>query len=326
MNILSLVLLTLLSVLLISKGSDWLTDSLVPIAAKLKTSSIAVGLILVSVVVSLPEILVAVDTALRGHQTISFGVIFGSVITNIGLMTGLSALVSPLSVSKTMILRDGIFSIVVPILIFAISAGGTITRLDGLAIFLLFIPYLINIFLQEKRAGVVDESKLKRNITVELELIGLDFGHLQAGWTSFTVGLVLLLGGTYLLSYLLVVLVEQFTFDSLLVGMTVGALIPSLPNIAASYKATKLGLTEVAVSETIGSNVFTLLVTVGIMSMIAPIKMEPQWLTFDIPVIIAMSMVLFIYMISGRGISRKEGVALILSYLAILLMQVIIQT
>lgn len=323
MSILSLLLYTIFSILFIAKGSDWLTDSLVPIAAKLKTSSIAVGLILVSVVVSLPEILVAVDTALRGHQAISFGVIFGSVITNIGLMTGLSAMVAPLSVSRTMILRDGIFSIVVPILIFAISTGGTISRLDGLAIFLLFIPYLVNVFLQEKRAGVVDESKLKRNITVELELIGLDFGHLKAGWISFLVGLGLLLGGTYLLSHLLVVLVEQFSLNSLLVGMTIGAIIPSLPNIAASYKATKMGLTEVAVSETIGSNIFTLLVTVGIMSMIAPIAIAPQWLTFDIPVMIAMSIILFIYMISGRGISKNEGFALVVSYIVIILVQLL---
>ena len=282
----------------------------------------AVGLILVSALVSLPEILVAVDTALRGHPDISFGVVFGSVITNIGLMTGLSAMVAPLTVSRTMILRDGIFSIVVPILIFAISNGGEITRLDGLAIVLLFLPYLANVFLQERRSGKDNESRLKRDIVIELDLIGLDFGNIKAGWLSFLLGMGLLLGGTYLFSNLLVALVEQFSFNPLLVGMTIGAIVPSLPNIAAAYKATKMGLTEVAVSETIGSNVFTLLVTVGIMSMIAPITIHRQWLTFDMPVMIGMSFLLFIYMISGRGISKHEGRALVVSYLFIVVVQI----
>src|SRR3990170_6452272 len=151
MPYLFLPIFVVLSIFLISKGSDWLTDSLVPIARKLKTSNISVAIILVSVVVSLPEILVAVDTGLKGYQSISLGVVFGSIICNIGLMVGLPAMIRPLTVSKNMILRDGIFSIVVPILIFAIASGGEITRIQGLAIFLLFIPYLTNVFLLEKR-------------------------------------------------------------------------------------------------------------------------------------------------------------------------------
>src|SRR3989344_4353472 len=176
-----LILFIITSILLISKGADWLTDSLVPIATKLKTSNISIALILVSMVVSLPEILVAVDTGLKGYQSISLGVIFGSIICNIGLMVGLPAMIKPLTVSKNMILRDGIFSIVLPVLIFAISSGGEINRLHGFALLLLFIPYLSNVFLQEKNTEVREEA-LKRDIDIELELIGFDFGHLTAGW------------------------------------------------------------------------------------------------------------------------------------------------
>ncbi|KKS97978.1 MAG: CaCA family Na+/Ca+ antiporter, inner membrane protein [Candidatus Gottesmanbacteria bacterium GW2011_GWA2_43_14] len=311
------------SILLISKGADWLTDSLAPIAAKLKTSNISIAIILVSMVVSLPEILVAVDAGLRGYVQISLGVIFGSIICNIGLMVGLPAMIRPLTVSKNMVLRDGIFSIVVPILIFAISSGGTITRLHGFALLLLFIPYLTNVFLQEKHTEYNEEA-LKRDIEIELQLIGLDFGHIKAGWLSFSLGLVILLIGTYLFSGQLISLVNLFSLDPLFVGMTIGAFVPSIPNIAAAYKATKKGLTEVAVSETIGSNVFTLLVTTGIIAMISPIEMQSNWLTFDIPVVVWISFLLFIYMISGRGISRKEGFILFSSYLAILVAQIII--
>lgn len=323
MPIPSLLIFIILSIFLISKGSDWLTDSLVPIAKKLKTSNVSVALILVSVVVSLPEILVAVDSSLQGYQQISLGVVFGSIICNIGLMTGLSALIRPLTVTKSMILRDGIFSIIIPILIFAIGSSGQITRIEGLAIFLLFIPYVINVFLQEKRAGTLDEKRTKRDIVIELELIGLDFGHLQAGWISFSLGLILLLGGSYLFADQLVQMVEIFSLNPFLVGITLGALVPSIPNIAASIKATQIGLTEVAVSETIGANIFTLLVTIGIISMISPIFIEKQLLTFDLPVMIVMSFILFIFMSSGSKISKNEGLILLSGYLMIIFLQFI---
>lgn len=323
MSLLLLITNILISILLIAKGSDWLTDSLIPIARKLKTSSISVAIILVSVVVSLPEILVVVDTGLKGYTEISLGVIFGSIICNIGLMTGLPAMIKPLTVSKNMILRDGIFSLVVPILIFALGSGGEITRIQGLAIFLLFIPYLTNVFLQEKHTIYAEEA-LKRDIEIELELIGFDFGHIKAGWLSFSVGTIILLSGTYLFSDLLVKIVQLFQLDPLFVGMTLGAFVPSIPNIAAAYKATKKGLTEVAVSETIGSNVFTLLVTIGIVAMIKPITMKPHWLAFDIPIMMWMSFLLFVFMASGRGISRREGMILLGSYLSIILIQSLI--
>lgn len=318
-----LLLNIIISILFISKGSDWLTDSLIPIARKLKTSNVSVAIILVSIVVSLPEILVAVDTGLKGYEEISLGIVFGSIICNIGLMTGLPALIKPLTVSKNMILRDGIFSIVIPILIFAIASSGEITRIQGLAVFLLFIPYLTNVFLQEKRTEYAEEA-LKRDIEIELELIGFDFGHIKAGWLSFITGLIVLLLGTYLFSDILVNMVNYFNFNPLFIGMTLGAFVPSIPNIAAAYKATRRGLTEVAVSETIGSNVFTLLVTIGIIAMIAPVKIESNWLSFDIPIMVWMSFLLFIFMSSGRGISRKEGLVLLISYLSIILIESLI--
>lgn len=321
MDLFLLLLSIIISIILISKGSDWLTDSLIPIAKKLKTTNISVGLILISAVVSLPEILVAGYAAVTGHQDIGIGVAIGSIICNIGLMTGLSALIRPLKVTSNMILRDGIFSIIIPILIFAISSDGQITRIDGLALFLLFIPYLINVFMQEKNIARNEFIAEKREVEVELDLIGWGFGKIKIGWRSFFLGLSMLLGGTYFFSYLLTRIVEIFGMDPLFVGVTIGAIIPSIPNIAASYKATVRGLTDVAVSETIGSNIFTLLVTLGIISMLSPVMIDSHLLTFDIPIMMVMSFLLFYFSITGSTISKKEGIILFGSYLGILLFQ-----
>ncbi|HBR14731.1 MAG TPA: hypothetical protein DD723_04190 [Candidatus Omnitrophica bacterium] len=310
----------LIGIIAIGKGSDWFTDALIPMARRLGTSRVSIGLILVSVSVSLPEILVAVDGVLRGHVELSFGVTIGSIVCNIGLMTGLSALVRPLQVSTVIILRDGIFSIIVPLLVFAVGAAGRITRLEGIVFFLLFIPYLINVFLQEKEEPEPKEERLKE-IEVELELLGFNFGKIRSPWIAFIVGLGLLLVGAQVFTNQLITLSRLFHINELLMGMTIGAIGPSIPNIMAAYHATKRGMTDVAVSETLGSNVFTLLVTLGVLAILSPITISQRNLFFDIPAVFGMSVLLFVFMLTGKVISRKEGVMLILGYVLFVVMQ-----
>lgn len=316
------VLLTLLSILLMGKGSDWLTDSLIPLARRLGMSGVAAGLILVSVAVSLPEILVAVLTTVQGFPAISLGVVLGSIICNIGLMTGLCAIIRPLRVKKTLILRDGIFSLVIPILVFAIGAGGEITRLEGGALLLLFFPYIVNIFLQERRQSPEQKTQQLEEIALELDFIGFTFGKLRPGWLSFSLGTALLLTGAYLFSLQLGWFAASWAIDELIVGLTLGALGPSLPNIAAAYTATRRGMGEIAVSETLGSNVFTLLVTLGIAAMLSPVSISHRWLSFELPAMIAMSFLLFLFLLTRQTISRLEGAILLCGYLGIVGMQI----
>ena len=167
MNVLFHLLIIAVSILLIGKGSDWLTDSLIPLGRKLKVTSVSVGLIFVSIAVSLPEVLVALATINKGYPTITLGVIIGSIFANIGLMTGLAALVRPLKVGLNVILRDGVFSLVVPVLVFAVSLGGEITRAEGFAFILLFVTYVINVFLQEKMRSREEQEKEMKEIEIE---------------------------------------------------------------------------------------------------------------------------------------------------------------
>lgn len=311
------------SIILIGKGSDWLTDSLIPIARKLGVSGSSVGLILVSAAVSLPEILVAVYATLSGYPAISLGVVLGSIICNIGLMTGLSALVRPLRVSPLIILRDGIFSIVVPILVFAVSSGGQITRLEGLAFFLLFIPYTINVILYERQMTAKQKQAYAEELAIELDLLGFDFGKLRPGWFTFTLGLIFLLMGAQVFGAQLISLAQQFNINELVIGVTLGALGPSIPNIMAAYNAAKKGMGEIAVSETLGSNIFTMLVTLGISAMLAPMVISSEWLNFDLPALILMSFLLFVFILTQYTVSKREGVVLMGGYFGIVVLQII---
>lgn len=322
MQLLLAFFIIVVSILLLGKGADWLTASLIPLARRMGVSGAAVGLILVSAAVSLPEILVASATTLQGSPTISLGVVLGSIICNIGLMTGLCAMIRPLKVKQTLILRDGIFSIIIPILVFAVGAGGEITRLEGGAFLLLFIPYVINVYLQEKRQSSSERKAEMREVAVELEFLGINIGRLKPGWFSFILGLLLLLVGAHLFSLQLVWIASHLGFDELIIGLTLGAIGPSLPNIAAAYHATKKGMGDIAVSETLGSNVFTLLVTLGITAMLAPVSLSSRWLSFEIPALIAMSFLLFLTLVTKQSVSRFEGFLLFSAYITIVAIQI----
>ena len=320
--VLTTILLLLIAIIAIGKGSDWLTDSLIPLARKLGITGTFVGLILVSIAVSLPEVLVAVYAQINGYSLLSFGVVLGSITCNIGLMTGLSALAKPLRVQSHVILRDGIFSVVVPILVFAVGSSGRITRIEGLAFLFLCIPYVINVYLIEKQRTVKEKEQDLKEVEIELDLAGFEFGKIKSGWLSFILGLSLLLGGAYLFSNQLINLVKGFGINELLIGLTIGAIGPSIPNIITAFQATQKGMGEIAVSETLGSNIFTMLVTLGILALLSPISISSQWIRFDIPSVLFMSILLFFFIVSKQTISKIEGAILLFCYIVILLLQI----
>src|SRR3989338_8190656 len=144
----------LLSIIFITLGSDWATDSLIPLAQKLGTTHVAIGLIL------------------------------GSIICNIGLMTGLSAMIKPLKVSRSLILRDSIFALCVAIVVLVLSTDYQITSSEGWAFILIFIPYLINVWVQEKSKHEAQKEKELKEVEIELDFIGLQFGKIKAGVLS----------------------------------------------------------------------------------------------------------------------------------------------
>jgi len=324
MEIVIAIALIVASIIAIGEGADWLTDSLSPVARRLGVTGSFVGLILVSAGVSLPEILVAVYASLQGHPALSLGVIIGSIMVNIGLMSGITALVRPLKVPTHLVLRDGLFSIVVPILVLAVASGGLISRIEGLAFLLLFIPYLVNVYLLEARASHDQKQMRMKEVETALNLVGFEFSNLKPGILAFILGLGIVLFGSQVFATQMITLVRAFAIPEVVIGLTLGAVGPSLPNIFAAYTAAKKGMGEIAVAETLGSNIFTLLVTLGITALISPVVVSSRWLDYDLPLMVAMSFLLFLFILTKKTLSKFEGAILLGAYLAILLVQLVV--
>ncbi len=311
------IALVLVGLYLILKGSDWVTDAAVPLAAFLNTTYVAVGLVLVSVLLSLPELLVSVSSVIKGHTDIGVGVIIGSVIVNLGLIIGISALIRPLKIPRHVITRDAVFMLVATMVVtLLVLEDLQVTTRDGIVFLLLFIPYLVNVWEQEKSLAAKERRKESEMISKTLQFVGKIGGAeviIQDSRVIFVVGMVMLLAGTELFTGSMISLAAIFSIPEILMGLTLGAIGPSIPNLAAAVQAVKRGYDELAVSETIGSNIFTLLITLGILAIARPFTIDLVTAGVTGPALLLVTGTFFVFALRGT-ISRSSGLVLITLY------------
>ena len=326
--ILIAVALFLLAMLLIWKGSDWITDSLVPVAAKMGTSYIAVTTLLFASLLSLPEIFSSLYSYFMGYLEVGLGVIIGSVIMNIGII-GLAAIIKPVNVDVSIVLRDGIYMVAMAIIVLLLGADLHYGAADGGILFLLFIPYALNVWMSEKGKPEKKKQKSVERIKKELSLFGnipglnnIKFLKLKASPLTFALGGAMLVLGSYFFSYSLIAFQENLSLSGLVVGFVIGGIGTGAPNIAAAIQGTLKGESDVAVTETFGSNIFTLLITLGLLIVLKPFDIEGKIFYFDLTWMIIMHLLLIALMFKSykfkeSAITRYDGVALVLFYLVI---------
>jgi cation:H+ antiporter len=318
------LILFIVSVYLILLGSDWITDSSIHVARRLGTTNLAFGLIVVSLLLSIPELVISISSIAKGHPHLGFGAAIGSVIVNIGLIVGISALIRPMHVPRIMVTRDMIFMTVVTIVVVAMALEDqTLTRTDGMVFLLLFIPYVINVYEQERNLTHQERELKTQKMAETLEMHGEYKGHKpRFGPTYFILGFILLLAGSEIFLRVLLNVTATLKVPELLVGITLGALGPSIPNIAAALGAARKGIEELVISETIGSNIFTLLVTLGMIALLNPLDIDYVTSFVTAPALLLITFVLLLAMLSGH-VRRKHGLILLLIYIATIIAEFI---
>ncbi|PIZ50862.1 hypothetical protein COY27_05595 [Candidatus Woesearchaeota archaeon CG_4_10_14_0_2_um_filter_33_13] len=311
------------SVFLIWKGSDWITDSMIPVANKLGTSYVAVTSLLVSFLISIPEVFTSVYSYLQGHLNVGIGVIIGSVMINIGLTIGISATIKPLKIEKSIAIRDGIYLVIIAAVVLLMGADLNYNRNEGLILILLFMPYLLNVWFFEKHKSKKSKKEKVEDIKKALYLFShMKFLKLKPSVTTFVLGASLLISGSYLLSYCLIQIKEICSLPGLLVGLIIGAVATATPNIITAVQGTLRGFKDVAITETFGANIFTLLITLGILILMKPFAITGRVFYFDLTWMIMIHLLVVMFIFKGyhyheESLTRYEGIALILFYLAI---------
>jgi cation:H+ antiporter len=319
------ILFLLLSIFMIWKGSDWLTDSMIPVAEKLGTNYIAVSSLLVSVMISVPEIIITVYSYFLGHPNIGIGIIVGSVIVNIGLTVGLSAAIRPLKIDKGIAIRDGIYLVVIAVIVMVFGSDLTYTRSEGVTLMLLFIPYAMNVWFFEKHKSLDSKKAKIEKLKSNLDMIGNQLGgNLKPSILTFGLGALVMVLGSYIFSRALIDVGNLFAIPEIIVGMVIGALGTGAPNIAAAIQGTVKGYEDVAITETFGANIFTLLITFGIFIMLNPIHIAAKVFYFDLTWMIFIHVLFLAFIFKGyrfreESITRLEGVILLLFYVSLIL-------
>jgi cation:H+ antiporter len=282
-------------------GGEALVRGSVGIARRMAISPLLIGLTVVGFGTSTPELLVSVNAALSGVADIAVGNIVGSNIANILLIVGLSAMVWPITVMGATLRRDTAVMVAAALALIPIFAMGLIGRPAGLALVVALVGYLVWAFMQP---GDVEEedssaSPLTSVIVSVLWVVG---------------GLVALMFGARFLVDGAVSIARGYGISEAFIGLTIVAVGTSLPELATSLIAAFRRQSEIAIGNIIGSNIFNVLGILGVTALITPVPVAPRFLTFDLPVMIAVSLVLTALLLARSVIGRGIGFILLAGY------------
>jgi len=301
-------------------GADWMVRGAARLEHSMGLSPIVIGLTVVSLGTSAPELVVAVLATLRGSGDLAVGNVLGSNLANIGLILGATALIHPLMVVPRVARREIPIMIILTLLLFPLMADGELSRLEGMFLASLLAVYLAYVFHRGAKAPrplVSDYRQVSDAARVrEGRAVFVDLGFLVAG------ALGLLLGGQ--------AIVESATFlaramgiTELIIGLTVVAIGTSLPELATSIMAAFRKQTDIAVGNVIGSNIFNLAGVLGVAATVKPIGIAPGVLRVEFPAVVLLSVLLLVVALfplsRGRiGIRRWEGALLLGTYMALI--------
>lgn len=306
------ILFIVVGVALVIWGADRMTDGAVAIAQRLRIPQIIIGLTIVAMGTSMPEFFVSLMSALKGTPDLAVGNVVGSNIFNTLLIVGVAAMVTPIVILRSTVKKDMPWAMLASAALAALCLDSTISRVDAAILTAAFIAFILYT-LYQARKGKEEESaegkKLSPIVAVGLVLLGLA---------------CLILGSNLFVDSATKV-AEQLGVSQAVIGLTIVAGGTSLPELATSVVAARKGQSAIAIGNVIGSNVYNVLMIIGITGLIHPMNIEGITL-IDFGVMAFSMLLLWLFSFTKFKVERWEGSVLtgfFAAYMAWLLSQVI---
>ena len=302
----------LAGLVLLVYGADRFVEGAAAIARYLGMPPLLIGLTIVGIATSAPEILVGVVAALEGKTEIAIGNAIGSNIANVGLVLGFTVMLMPVTITSPTIKREFIFMLPAIALAFGLLIDRNLSYIDAWILLLgLAASILAVIYLSRKSART---DPLRNEFEIEIP----ERPNIGRSIFWFLLGLAFLLGGAYVLVECAVIVAKHFGLSDLIIGLTIIAIGTSLPELAASIMAVKKNEADIAIGNVIGSNMFNMLAVIGIPGMIHATDFDSVVLHRDFPVMIGMTLLMgYMVFIRGAGkFDRAEGSVLFLCFIA----------
>lgn len=298
------------------KGADMFVNGSSSIAARFHVPSLIIGLTLVAMGTSAPELAVSISAALQGSNEIAISNVVGSNLFNLLGILGICAILKPIKVEPVVLKRDIPFSIAITLIVLITSCGmmflkksslpangalyvGTVSRIDGLFLILIMIAYIIFLIVSAKNSAdnpnTIPQLELKKSVI------------------SLIIGLVIIIAGGQIVVYCAKEIARAAGMTETLIGLTVVAFGTSLPELVTSIVAIKKKESAMAVGNTIGSNIFNILFILGISSVIHPIEVNVASY-MDLIILVTASMITLAFCLTHKKISRLEGGMMLAMY------------
>jgi cation:H+ antiporter len=338
--VLSNIVLFVLGLVLLVKGADFFVKSAAAIAQKLGVSGFVIGLTLVALGTSIPELASSVFAALKEESGIVIGNVVGSNIANIGLIVGLGALIATLKTREEMLKRDGYIMLFAALLFYVFIVNGRVTRGEALIFLLLYVAYILFLFESTPKSrdecvfndfiryfvefrylvtiknSIVPAPSNEKGITTkpgekitELSETGL----IKDSFVLIVSGCAVVLGANYLVNEA-IFFAEFFDIPKTVIGISLVAVGTSLPEVGVTLSAARQGYGSIAVGNVIGSNIANVFLVIGVSALIFPLAVIKSTIYYNAPFMIFMSILLLIFIRTNWEIRRIEGIAFLLLY------------
>ncbi len=294
----------ILGLILLVFGSNYLLKSSVDLSLKYNISKVVIGLTVVSIATSAPELLISISSVLKNSSDIAISNVIGSNIANFGLVLGLALFFSKIKISKNIINQDWNFLMIVSVIFtfFALSKS-EVDRIEGGVLFSLLILSLIYVFKKSKNDE--NEKKIIYNSNSKLIL------------TIFVSSIMLYLGSEFFVESS-IYFADYFGVSERIIGLTIVAIGTSLPEVVTTLVAVFKKELDISVGNIIGSNIFNILAVVGLTSIVKPLEITNiENLQFDLSVMFVFMLLLFLFysLSKTKILGRTNGIILLLSFL-----------
>ncbi len=312
------ILLIILGFVLLIKGADFLVDGGSSIAQKFHIPEIVIGLTVVSIGTSLPELFISVTSAVREYPDMAIGNVMGSNIANLFLILGIASAIRPIKLKKETRIIEIPLCLVISLIFMALcNLGQDVSRSDAGILLVLFVLFIIYTIVMAKNGEEFDKEDEEENIPEKNDkpnkLVIKDMIFIILG------GILLKIGGDLTVNNA-VNIAQHFSLSEKIISVTILAIGTSLPELVTSIFAAIKGKSDIAVGNILGSNIFNMLLIIGISSMIRPINYNTSYnleMFFIIVGLLILS--LFTVIPPKNRISRGNGITYFIFYLGYLL-------
>ena len=305
----------LISLVILYFGAEWLVGGASSLAARLRISPLIIGLTIVSMGTSAPELVVSIKAAMAGQSALSIGNVLGSNLFNTALILGVSALIIPLTVKRQLLKVDVPVMVGATLLFLIMFLDGKLSFTESIILVGLFISYMAYLLIVSLKNKDTNENN---------DIIIRIYKHWAIDVSLIAVGLVGLIYGSDLLVDNAIVIAKNLGMSEAMIGLTIVAAGTSIPELATSIVAAVKRQSDIAIGNVVGSNTFNLLLILGTAGAIHPIQ-TPDINITDSLFLLGTGLLLWLFMKTSTKLGRFQGLIFLLAYIGYYVMKIFVK-